>query len=284
MERSNRILLDKATLLIDARLPMIFWAEAVATATYLRNVSLTKGGNNKTPLEMWAGREPTVSYLKRFGCLAYYYIPKVNRNKLQPRAKKEIFIGYSQETREYRIYDPKSRKINAVRTAKFDESVKGSELLDNKYRNEEEDIILFNETEQEENEEDVNAENSSESNQSDEHEEQEEEIDRQIQNRRKEIEEERQEERRYARRGRKPGITNEEIENVHKLELQLREERLREQGVRRSGRIEEKKHQANAAKHISIPATYTQAVNSTNAKEWHKAMEREIQAMERHKV
>lgn len=124
VERSNRILLDKArTLLIDAQLPMKFWAEAVATATYLRTVSLAKGGNNKTPIEMWSSKKPTVSYLKIFGCLTYYYLPKVQRNKLQPKARKGIFIGYSQETRGYKIYDPEYRKIYAVRTAKFNENL-----------------------------------------------------------------------------------------------------------------------------------------------------------------
>lgn len=59
---------------------------------------------------------------------------------------------------------------------------------------------------------------------------------------------------------------------------------MREQGVRRSNRIKEKKHQANAAKHVTIPATYIQAVNSTEAKEWHEAIGKEMQAMEDHKV
>lgn len=83
-----------------------------------------------------------------------------------------------------------------------------------------------------------------------------------------------------GRRGRKPGITNEELENIRKVKLQIREEKLREQGVRRSGRVEAKKHQANAANHITIPTNFTQAMNSTEAKEWHEVMKREIEAME----
>lgn len=128
---------------------MNFWAEAVATATYLKNITLAKGGNNKTPLEMWTDRKPTVSYLKVFGCFAYYYILKIHRNKLQPRAKKGIFNGYSQETKEYRIYDQEDRKIYAVRTAKFDESLKGSNLLNNKHEDEDDDIISFYRSEEE---------------------------------------------------------------------------------------------------------------------------------------
>lgn len=51
-ERENRTLLDKARMmLIDANLPPMFWAEAVSIATYLKNVALTKGNADKTPIE-----------------------------------------------------------------------------------------------------------------------------------------------------------------------------------------------------------------------------------------
>lgn len=215
VERSNRILLDKSrTLLIDAQLPMNFWAEAVATATYLRNVSLSKGGNNKTPIEMWSSKKPTVSYLKIFGCLTYYYLPKVQRNKLQPKARKGIFIGYSQETRGYRIYDPEYRKIYAVRTAKFNENLKGSELLNNDNENGDDNIILYDNTKQDGDEEKTDEENPVDRND----EEREEEEDNA--SGREEInEEERPEDRTQHQRGRKPGITNEEIKNTRKMEL-----------------------------------------------------------------
>lgn len=50
----------------------------------------------------------------------------------------------------------------------------------------------------------------------------------------------------------------------------MKEEELRKQGVRISERIEAKKHHANAARHESKPTNFTQAVNSTEAKEWQK--------------
>lgn len=44
-ERTNRTLLEKArTMLYDAKLPLKCWAEAIRTAVYLKNVTLTKGG------------------------------------------------------------------------------------------------------------------------------------------------------------------------------------------------------------------------------------------------
>lgn len=64
--------------------------------------------------------------MKVFGCRAYYYISNNARNKLESRAKRGIFVGYSQGTRAYRIYDPQDKKIHAIRTAKFDENQMGS--------------------------------------------------------------------------------------------------------------------------------------------------------------
>lgn len=71
-----------------------------------------------------------MSYIKVFGCMAYYFIPKINRSKLSPRARKGIFMGYCEDSRSYRVYDPEHRKINIIRNVKFDEKVKGSILVE----------------------------------------------------------------------------------------------------------------------------------------------------------
>ncbi|KAG7196797.1 hypothetical protein KM043_018803 [Ampulex compressa] len=237
VERTNRILLDKArTLLIESKLPMRFWGKAVATAVYLKNITLAKGRNNKTRLELWA---------------AY-------RNKLQPRAKKGIFTGYSQETRGYRIYDPEDKKIRVVKTTKFDENFKGSALLDTRYESMDNDVTLLYGTEQEEDEskEDpiVTAKEMNDIGDTEE-----------INDGREYVKQRREDV--VRRRGRRLGVTKEDIENTKKVEVQIREERLREQGVRRSERIENKKQQANTAKHVLIPTNFTQASNSAEAEE-----------------
>ena len=52
-----------------------YWAEAVATATYLRNRLLTRSLKNKTPYERWFDRKPDLSHVRVFGCMCYAYIP-----------------------------------------------------------------------------------------------------------------------------------------------------------------------------------------------------------------
>ena len=53
-EQCNRTLCTKArSMLEDAKLERKFWAEAVNTAVYLKNVSLTKAVKDMTPEEAW---------------------------------------------------------------------------------------------------------------------------------------------------------------------------------------------------------------------------------------
>ena len=55
----------------------------------------------KTPEEMWTGRPADYSILKIFRCLAYAH---VRDEKLEPRAKKCIFIGYAYGVKGYRLW------------------------------------------------------------------------------------------------------------------------------------------------------------------------------------
>jgi hypothetical protein len=50
-----------------------------------------------TPNEKFIGEKPDVSHLRVFGCIAYVHVPNKKRSKLDPKAKKCIFIGYSLE-------------------------------------------------------------------------------------------------------------------------------------------------------------------------------------------
>ena len=63
-ERLNRTLVEMSrSMLIDAKLPKAFWAEAVSTAVYLKNRSPSKSLDNMTPYEAWHGSKPVASNL-----------------------------------------------------------------------------------------------------------------------------------------------------------------------------------------------------------------------------
>lgn len=87
-----------------------FWGEVVATTVYILNISPTRAVMNRTLYETWTGKKPKVSHLKVFGCIAYALVN--TRSKLDEKSLKCIFIGYSVQSKAYRLYKPFSGKMN----------------------------------------------------------------------------------------------------------------------------------------------------------------------------
>ena len=111
-ERLNCTLMESArATLSHANLPHKLWAEAVATAAYLRNRTTTSANEEQlTPFEKWYGHKPNISHLKVFGCAAYSHVPKTER-KLDKKAQKMCFIGYSKSPKGYRLIDLSTDKV-----------------------------------------------------------------------------------------------------------------------------------------------------------------------------
>ncbi|KAJ9542648.1 hypothetical protein OSB04_029154 [Centaurea solstitialis] len=109
------------SMMTASKLPKEFWAEGVATAVYLLNISPTKAVMNRTPYEAWKGRKPRVSHLRIFGCIAYALVTSPSRSKLDEKSQKCIFVGYSSQSKAYRLYNPMSGKVIISRDVKFNE-------------------------------------------------------------------------------------------------------------------------------------------------------------------
>ena len=98
-----------------------YWTEAVATVVYIMNRTLTAAIHGMTPEERYTGRKPDISHLKIFGCIAYVHVSDELRSKLDPKAEKCIFIGYSLQQKGYKCYNPSTRKFTVSRDVVFDE-------------------------------------------------------------------------------------------------------------------------------------------------------------------
>jgi hypothetical protein len=121
-ERKNRTILDMTrSMLKEKGLPKQFWAEAVACSMYLLNRCPTKSVKKMTPQEAWSGYKPSVAYLRIFGCVAYAQVPKAKRRKLDDRGEKCIFVGYSKESKAYKLYNPLTNKVVVSRDVVFSE-------------------------------------------------------------------------------------------------------------------------------------------------------------------
>ncbi|PKA46818.1 Retrovirus-related Pol polyprotein from transposon TNT 1-94 [Apostasia shenzhenica] len=123
-ERKNRTIVEMARSLLKAKgIPNQFWAESVATAVYLLNISPTKAILNRTLYEVWKGRKSRISHLKIFGCIAYVYVNSHDRHKLEDKSEKCIFIGYCPQSKAYRLYNPCSKKLIISRSVIFEENL-----------------------------------------------------------------------------------------------------------------------------------------------------------------
>ncbi|KAH0674692.1 hypothetical protein KY284_014877 [Solanum tuberosum] len=124
VERKHKYLLETArTLMFQSHLPQKYWGECILTATHIINRLPSNYLHGKCPFEVLYQRKPLYSALKNFGCLCYPTIPKVHRDKFEPRTTPHIFVGYPFGTKGYKVLSLATRKIHVSRDVVFHESV-----------------------------------------------------------------------------------------------------------------------------------------------------------------
>ena len=118
-------LMEMARCMVKSQqLPHAFWLEAVMCATYILNRCPTKALQSITPYEAWHGKKPSIGQLACIWLLglcfsAYATTPQ----ELDDKAVKCIFVGYSAESKGYRLYHPQPKRILISRDVVFVEDV-----------------------------------------------------------------------------------------------------------------------------------------------------------------
>ena len=116
-ERRNMTLLDMVrSMLSYSTLPISFWGYALNIAMHLLNLVPSKFVP-KTPMELWSGHKPSMRYLHIWGCLAH--VLKGKPDKLEPKSKVCLLVGYPKETRGYLFYSHNDYKVFVSTNAKF---------------------------------------------------------------------------------------------------------------------------------------------------------------------
>lgn len=104
-ERANRTIEEMARcMLLQSKCPISLWAEAVNTAVYLRNRCPSKATRDKTPLELWSKKKPDVTRLKTFGSHVTAVKKGPGITKWDAKGEDLIFVGYSTESKAYRLW------------------------------------------------------------------------------------------------------------------------------------------------------------------------------------
>ncbi|GFY85851.1 hypothetical protein Acr_04g0005890 [Actinidia rufa] len=112
-ERKNRHIMSVVRCLLRGMgVPKYFWHMAVLTATYLINRTPSRVLNGKAPLHILQPASTLFPIIPRvFGCTCFVQNRSPTRTKLDDKAVRCIFLGYSSMSKGYRCYDPVTRHM-----------------------------------------------------------------------------------------------------------------------------------------------------------------------------
>ncbi|GJR02390.1 retrovirus-related pol polyprotein from transposon TNT 1-94 [Tanacetum coccineum] len=96
-------------------------AEAIATACYTQNKSLIIPKEEKTPYHIINVRKPSLKHLYIFGCTYYITQNGENLDKIKEKGDSCILVGYSTQSKGYRVFNKRTRLIVESIHINFDE-------------------------------------------------------------------------------------------------------------------------------------------------------------------
>nr|GEZ94380.1 hypothetical protein [Tanacetum cinerariifolium] len=104
-----------------AKVPLFFWAEAIATTCFTLNRPLVIPRREKTPYHIINDRKPSVKFFHIFGSLCYIVRDGENLDKIKEKGDACIFVRYSTQSRAYRVFNKRKRVIVETIHVNFDE-------------------------------------------------------------------------------------------------------------------------------------------------------------------
>src|SRR5664279_2577170 len=122
-ERKNRHVLEVArSLMYTMNVPKFLWSEAVMTATYLINRTSSRVLGMKSPSELLFGENKFLVPPKLFGSTCFVRDHRPSIGKLDPRAVKCVFMGYSSSQKGYKCWSPSAKRMFVSMDVTFRES------------------------------------------------------------------------------------------------------------------------------------------------------------------
>jgi transposase InsO family protein len=123
VERKNRTLIDMArSMLLEYNVSDTFWAEAINTACHASNRLYCHRLLKKTPYELLIGKKPNISHFRVFGCKCYILKKDTPLSKFQSKCDEGFLLGYSLNSKAYRVYNQSSGLVEEISDVEFDET------------------------------------------------------------------------------------------------------------------------------------------------------------------
>lgn len=111
-ERKNRTIQEMGRFMLNSmNVAKKFWSEAFNTACHVINRVYLRPGTTMTPYEILKGKKPNMSYFHVFGCTCYIPNDRDYLKKLDSKSDNGIFLGYSNNSHAYRVYNLRLKTI-----------------------------------------------------------------------------------------------------------------------------------------------------------------------------
>ncbi|OWZ17079.1 LOW QUALITY PROTEIN: Rve-domain-containing hypothetical protein [Phytophthora megakarya] len=108
----NRTIMVKTRSMLQYKgVSAMWWAEAVKTTMYLINQSTNSKRSTTPPYDLSFKTKPRLNHLRVFGPIGYAHVDKSKRTKLEAKMFKCMFLGYTEDSKGYRVYDLESNKV-----------------------------------------------------------------------------------------------------------------------------------------------------------------------------
>ncbi|GJU78490.1 retrovirus-related pol polyprotein from transposon TNT 1-94 [Tanacetum coccineum] len=115
-------------MLSTSKLPLFFWAEAIATACYTQNRSIIIPTYEKMAYHIFNDRKPSIKHLYIFCCTCYLTRDGENLDKIKEKEDMCVLVGYSTQSNGYRVYNKRTQLIVESIHLRFDEIKEMSEM------------------------------------------------------------------------------------------------------------------------------------------------------------
>ena len=95
--------------------------KAINYESYIQNRVPHKNIYGFNRFEAWSGHKPDVSHFRIFGSRAWDRIPLDKRRDLEPQFKECLFVGYSEDSKGYKLINMITQKYFIERSVQFEE-------------------------------------------------------------------------------------------------------------------------------------------------------------------
>jgi hypothetical protein len=124
VERKHQHILNVGrALLYQSKLPKCYWSYAMLHATFIINCVTTPVLHNISPYQKLFDKIPDLASFKVFGSLCFASTLSAHRTKLEPKARKSLFLGYTNGYKGYTLLDLHTREIFISRHVIFHEHI-----------------------------------------------------------------------------------------------------------------------------------------------------------------